>query len=130
MDGIKIPESAQKKGLNKLNSKRKGNAAERELVAILKAHGVDAWRNDQRYIGGEENPDVQACGPLAGFHFEVKRTERLDLPGAFRQAERDCGNRIPAVVHRRNREKWKISMYFDDFLILKGVKEWRKTDKL
>ena len=84
-------------------------------MAILKEYGIDSWRNDQRYVGGFENPDIGASGPLSGFHFEVKRTERLNLPEAFRQAEKDCGNRIPAVVHRRNREKWKITLRFDDF---------------
>ena len=43
-----------------MNSKRKGNGGERELLSILQAVGV-AVRNDQRYTGGVDNPDIGAA---------------------------------------------------------------------
>jgi Holliday junction resolvase len=75
-----------------LNSKGKGGRGERELVGILRHHGYDSKRNDQRYIGGLENPDVS----LPGCHIEVKRTEKLRLYDAMDQAVRDAnGKTLP-----------------------------------
>ena len=76
-----------------MNSKRKGSGGERELAELLQAHGYDAHRNDQRYIGGLNNPDV---GGLPGYHIEVKRTERFSLYAAMEQARRDAdGKAVP-----------------------------------
>lgn len=98
-----------------MNSKAKGSAGERELCVWLTAHGYPARRNEQRYIGGKGNADVVAEG-LERFHFEVKRVERLNVPAAMQQAERDADGRIPAVVHRRNREPWLITMHLEDWI--------------
>lgn len=98
-----------------MNSKVKGSAGERELCAFLSARGFPAHRNDQRYIGGLGNPDISANG-LEGFHFEVKRVEKLNISTAFHQAAQDAENRIPAVCHRKNREPWLITMRLEDWL--------------
>lgn len=88
-----------------MNSKAKGSAGERELCVWLTAHGYPARRNEQRYIGGKGNADVVAEG-----------LERLNVPAAMQQAERDADGRIPAVVHRRNREPWLITMHLEDWI--------------
>ena len=98
-----------------MNSKRKGSAGERELCEYLTASGYPAHRNDQQYTGGKGNPDIDAEG-LERFHIEVKRVERLNVSEAMRQAEHDAENRIPVVMHRRNREQWLITMRLSDFL--------------
>ena len=102
-----------------MNSKAKGSAGERELCMWLTAHGYPARRNEQRYIGGKGNADVVAEG-LERYHFEVKRVERLNVPAAMQQAERDADGRIPAVVHRRNRAPWLITMRLDDWIVKEG----------
>ena len=98
-----------------MNSKAKGSAGEREFAAVLTAHGFPAHRNEQRFTGGFDRPDVSAEG-LEGYHFEVKRVERLNVSQAMQQAMRDCAGRVPTVVHRRSREPWLITMQLDDFL--------------
>lgn len=99
-----------------MNSKRKGSAAEREIAGILTAAGFPAHRNDQRFTGGSGNPDISALG-LEGYHFEVKRCEKLNLHAALAQAERDAASgAIPAVVHRRSREPWFITLPLTAFL--------------
>ena len=103
-----------------MNSKKKGSAGERELASILTAEGFPAHRNDQMHIGGKGNPDIDAEG-LEALHIEVKRVERLNIAEAMRQAERDAVNRVPVVVHRRNREPWQITLHLTDFL-----KIWRE----
>lgn len=98
-----------------MNGKRKGSAGERELCEFLTAAGYPAHRNDQRYTGGQGNPDIDAAG-LERLHIEVKRVEKLNISAAMQQAERDAVNRIPAVIHRRNREQWLITMKLSDYL--------------
>lgn len=100
-----------------MNSKAKGSAGERELCAYLNARGFPAHRNDQRYVGGVGNPDIEAEG-LTAYHFEVKRVERLNVPEAMRQAMHDAAGRVPVVAHRRNREPWLVTMLLDDWMNL------------
>ena len=98
-----------------MNSKRKGSAGERELCEYLTAAGHPAHRNEQRYTGGRGNPDIDAEG-LDRLHIEVKRVEKLNVSAAMQQAERDAVNRIPVVMHRKNREPWLITMRLSDYL--------------
>lgn len=104
-----------------MNSKRKGNRAERELLQLLQDYGIDARRNDQRYIGGIDNPDISVrIGPVS-VHVECKRVERLALAAALRQAHRDAnGHALPVVVHRRSREPWLVTMELTDLLQIIG----------
>lgn len=62
-----------------VNSKRKGNAGELELLHLLEAHGLTARRNDQRYTGGMDNPDLSCTVDGISIHIECKRTEKLSL---------------------------------------------------
>ena len=98
-----------------VNGKRKGSAAERELCAYLTAEGFPAHRNDQRFTGGWNNPDLSAEG-LEGYHIECKRCERLNLGAAMEQAEHDAAGKIPVVIHRRNRRPWLVTLKLSDFL--------------
>lgn len=104
-----------------MNSKRKGNRAELELLHFLQAYGVEARRNNQRYTGGLNNPDISArIGPV-GVHVEVKRQERLALPSALRQAKRDAnGHALPVVAHRSNRQPWLVTVELSDLLEVLG----------
>lgn len=100
-----------------MNSKRKGNAGERELLTILTLHGIRCHRNDQRYIGGKNNPDISATIRDKPIHIEVKRVERLNLYAAMNQAVRDSdGNAFPVVVHRTNRNEWLVTFRLNDYL--------------
>ena len=111
-----------------MNAKRKGNQAERELLRILQEHGVEAHRNDQRYVGGIDNPDISVrMGPVS-VHVECKRVERLQLAAALRQAHRDAnGHALPVVVHRRSREPWLVTICLDDLLAIIGKEEAKCT---
>lgn len=97
-----------------INSKRKGKVGELELVNILKDRGLTA-RRTQQYSGTDGTSDV-ICEELNDFHIEVKRDERLNVQKALTQAENDSTDKIPIVAHRKNREKWKVTLYLDDFL--------------
>ena len=100
-----------------MNSKRKGNKGELELLDIFRRHGHSAYRNDQTFVGGVDRPDISLTMNGIRYHVEVKRTERLRLHEAMEQAVHDSnGHAVPVVVHRRNRDSWLITMRLDDFM--------------
>jgi Holliday junction resolvase len=84
-------------------SRDKGKRGELEFCQFLRDRGVFA-RRGQQYAGNPEAPDVVTG--LERAHFEVKRTERLNLYDAMEQAAGECGSRVPVVAHRRNRGEW------------------------
>lgn len=101
------------------NVKRKGTAGENELAELLRSEGIRAYRNDQIYTGGQGNPDVRADLEGHQLHIEVKRVEKLNVPEAVHQAERDAAaGTLPMVAHRRNREKWLMTMPLSVFIEL------------
>jgi len=100
-----------------VNGRQKGAAAERELAAILRDHGYDA-RRGQQYAGANGDADVTG---LPNIHIECKRVERLNLDAALEQSERDArAGEIPVVIHRKNRQSWRITMALEDFLRIYG----------
>lgn len=102
-----------------VNSREKGKRGERELSRALTALGYDS-RRGQQYSGA--NGDADVIG-LPGMHIECKRVERLDLSGAVIQAVRDAKNgERPAVMHRRSRGVWLVTMRLEDWIEL--YQEW------
>ena len=105
-------------------SKAKGTRGEHEIEVLLQGYGIRAYRNDQIFKGGKGNPDVSA--EIAGIplHIEVKRCERLNVPEAMHQAERDAAEHtLPVVAHRRNRESWMITLRLSDLLDILSEKD-------
>lgn len=99
-----------------MNSKRKGSAGERELCAILAEAGLP-HRNEQRYVGGVDNPDISLQVGATPFHVECKRAERFNAYAAMEQAEHDAnGHAVPVVMHRRNRAPWLCVMKLSDWI--------------
>ena len=73
----------------------KGKRGEREAAKVLSnLLGVDVTRS-QQYKGNAGAADLDS--PL-GLHFEVKRTERLNLYDAMEQADDDAGEGVNARV--------------------------------
>lgn len=103
-----------------MNGKKKGSAGERELLSILTEAGA-AHRNDQRYVGGVDNPDISFQMGGNRFHVECKRAEKFNAYAAMDQAQRDAnGHAVPIVAHRRNRRPWLVVLTLEDFLHLMG----------
>ncbi len=106
-----------KKGRNGgwMNSRQKGAAGERELAKILRGYGYDC-RRGQQYCG--VNGDADVVG-LPGIHIECKRVEHLNIQKALEQAQNDATDgEMPAVIHRKNREPWKVTVDLGDFMKL------------
>lgn len=99
-----------------MNSRTKGKTGELELSHKLRTYGFDC-RRGQQYHGGGDSPDIVG---LPGVHIECKRVEKLQIETAMVQSRRDAEGTgdIPVVMHRRNREGWKVTMDLDEFMNL------------
>lgn len=97
-----------------INSRAKGAKGERELANKLKEYGYKCRRGQQ--FSGLEGEDVVG---LDYIHIECKRVEKLNIDKALKQSKRDAkDNQMPAVFHRKNGEKWKVTMDLDDWIQL------------
>lgn len=97
-----------------VNSRRKGKEGELELARILRTYGFDT-RRGQQFKGGGDSPDVMG---LPGVHIECKRVQNLVIEKAMVQSRTDAEGTddVPVVMHRRDREKWKVTMDLDEFM--------------
>ena len=110
------------------SSKRKGKTGELECSKAISKHlGIEARRGVQ-YTGGTDSPDV--VSDLTGIHFEVKRTESLRLWDAMQQAQEDAGDKVPVVVHRKNRKPWVVICCLSDLgdLATEIADHWRRNE--
>jgi len=106
----------------------KGKSGELEVAAMLRRWGFAEARRGQQYSGSPESPDVKG-GP-AGWHIEVKRTERLSAYAALEQAIRDAGDdERPVVLHRRSRSQWLAIMPADEWLRLLGAQPDAESER-
>lgn len=111
-----------------INSRSKGARGEREWRDELRAQGYMRARRGQQFAGGPDSPDV-VCDELKHIHFEVKRTEKLNVYDAYAQAVRDARyvttdehgqpyrdeTKTPVVAHKRNNRPWLVIMGADTF---------------
>jgi hypothetical protein len=98
-----------------INSIKKGKEGELELANLLQSKGYDDARRGRQY-NGLEGKDVVG---LPGIHPEVKRDEHLVISKAINQAINDAEvDELPTVFHRKNKEKWLVTMRLDDWLLL------------
>ena len=105
-----------------INSKQKGKKGELEVANYLKEKGLTA-RRGQQFQGSPDSPDV-ICEEWDNIHIEVNRDEHLNIEKAIQQSTKDSNDTdIPIVIHRKNREKWKVTMWLDDFINMNESKE-------
>ena len=79
--------------------------------------GLDI-KGDVRRAYGSKNSRID------DFSWEVKRQEKLNIYKALEQSSRDSRSLTPVVAHRRNQDRWMITMDADDFLnILKELED-------
>jgi len=106
------------------DSRKKGQRGMNEACSAWLAEGYPFIVNPQ-YRGGKGQPDIIPdktrmkywdARDLDEFaHCEVKRQERVSIEDWLQQASRDSMYRMPYVMHRRNHEEWKVTMWFKDF---------------
>lgn len=98
-------------------SRDKGYRGERELLNILcDVYGYSVKRG--RFMEGM--PDLYG---LWGIHIECKRHEKLEIPSWYKQSLVDSkrfNNGIPTVFHRKNGEKWLVTLAYYDWYRMNG----------
>jgi hypothetical protein len=104
------------------SSRRKGNAAEVEVVHALERAGFRAMSSRAARGGYQSGEDIVTNFPLS---IEVKNQTRLDLPGWWRQAQEQAGDILPVVIHKRvgkaRAEDWWATMDFQTLMDLVRV---------
>lgn len=106
-----------------VNSRRKGADGERELRDKLIELGFHECRRGQQFCGANGDADVVG---VPGLHIECKRVQALNLSSAMAQSIRDArDSEIPVVMHRKDRDYWKVTMRLEDFAEL-----WKKANEV
>ena len=95
------------------NSKQKGKRGELEYAKWLRDNfDLPDARRGQQYCG--LNGDADVVGGFPNTHAECKWTESLNLLRAMGQAVADCGDAIPYIVHKKNRQDMLITIRATD----------------
>ena len=87
--------------------RRKGNEAERAVVACLKYAGWEAVTSRAKN-GTQDGYDIITNAPLA---IEVKNHVRLDLSAWVAQAKSNADDKVPVVWHKKRGETSPLSWY-------------------
>jgi len=101
----------------------KGARGQREAMALIVGFGGVVHRGAQ---GGahDADPDLRVEFGKWRLAVEVKRRERLDLPGWWRQAEGYAAaggeDVLPVVMWRRSREEWLAAVRAETLMGLLG----------
>lgn len=97
------------------NSRQKGKRGELEWAQELRRLGFRHARRGQQFKGGPDSPDVVDGIPYT--HCEVKRVEKLNIHTAVNKAVVTAGDGdVPYVAHRRNQERWLVTVRAEDLL--------------
>jgi len=88
----------------------KGGRGQREAMALIVGFGADAVHRGAQGGAHDADPDLRVEFGRWKLAVEVKRRERLDLPGWWRQAVGYAAaggeDVVPVVMWRRSREEW------------------------
>jgi hypothetical protein len=88
------------------SSRRKGAAAEREFLTILRDQLGDPMI--QRNLEQTRSGGGDCAISLGGTSLEIKRQERSNLPAWLAQAREQAGEDVPALAYRANRQPWRV----------------------
>lgn len=112
-----------------INSKAKGSRFERQVAALFKDYGYDAFRTAQYEGKTGQCADVEGV-PL--LHIEAKHQERMELYKWMEQADRDNNaskhKKTPVVIHKANNKPILVTMHFEDWIDL--YREWEAGNDL
>lgn len=95
-----------------MNSRQKGARGEREGAAAWAEVMGGTARRGQQFSGGKDSPDIVSSHK--NIHLECKRVEAGNPYKWMEQAVRDAGSKVPAVLHKRNREDWLLIVRLSD----------------
>jgi hypothetical protein len=101
-------------------SRDKGKRGE---VEFIKLHLVEHWPQAKRNLD-QFTDDCRDVINVAGCHWQIKRTERLELWSAIRQARDEAApTDTPIVAFRKNHEAWHCIVPADELVALLRLRE-------
>lgn len=107
--------NAEQASAKRKNSRSKGKRGELEASHLFQEYGYEA-RRGQQFSGLQGDADVVGVPFL---HLEIKRVQALNLDKAMEQSIRDARDgEIPIVMHRKDRQPWRVTLDFEDFMKL------------
>lgn len=107
-----------------INARNKGKRNELILAHKLQEYGYDA-RRSQQFAGINGDADVIGVPYL---HIECKAVQKLNLDKAMEQSIRDAKDgEIPVVMHRKDRQPWRVTLDLDHFMEMYGA--WEKEQE-
>jgi len=106
----------------------KGGRGQREAMALIVGFGADVVHRGAQGGAHDADPDLRVEFGRWKLAVEVKRRERLDLPGWWRQAVGYAAaggeDVLPVVMWRRSREEWLAAVRAGTLMGLLGRLEW------
>ena len=104
-----------------LRSRNRGKRGEREAAAHI------AWlwnvraRRGRQYAGDPSAPDV-VIERAPQLWTEVKLRESLNVASTFERVAEESGDeRVPLLLHRRNRSEWLLTLKAADLLLVREL---------
>lgn len=102
------------------NSRRKGKHGELDAASTLRRLFSWTTRRTQQFKGTAESADVEVEETPDAF-WEVKREERLNVFEAISTAAAQAGDKLPILMHRKNRTDWLLTIRLTDLARLAQV---------
>lgn len=104
-----------------VNSREKGKRCERLACAALAELFGWSARRSQQFKGTSDSSDIEVEQTPDAF-WEIKHVEKLSVWEAMRVAVSQAGEKLPILMHRRNREPyWLVTVRLDDLARLSDV---------
>ena len=92
-------------------SKQKGDQYERDLAQYFNEQcGISSHRTP--LSGGGRKEALADLIGTPGIAIEAKRVEKINLTEFMQQAVKNCGNDLPVVITRRNKQSMENSYVF------------------
>lgn len=116
-----------------VNSRRKGQVGEISACHELRDRFGWTCHRTQQYSGYSDgnSPDIVVKETPTLF-WEVKRVEKLSILRALQLAVKQCGRKVPVIMHRPNRCSvgWMLTIRLEDLPRLCHAYEIASSDKV
>lgn len=98
-----------------LNSRVKGAVGERAACEALAEHLGLTARRSQQHCATDSASDI-IVNETPRLWWEIKRTQRINVAAVMQRSKKDCGDKIPVLMHRPNHSEWMVTVYLPDLL--------------
>lgn len=110
-----------------LNSRAKGAAGERAACEALAEHLGLTARRSQQHCATDSASDI-IVNETPRLWWEIKRVQKINVAAVMKRSKKDCGAKIPVLMHRPNNSEWMVTVYLPDLLaVLHDIQSHRPS---